>query len=197
MHRGSSAAAPSGRRTAIVDAIGTSQAVAGSGVTDSGLFHLIDSLSLERPKSYRGGRHMQSGSYFKTICTECNSARLGARYDPELIAFANSITSILRSSLDLPESVAIPCQPGLLARGVLGHILAVGVGRTERTPLLDAVREFVTDEESIWPEGIEIHYWLYPYKREVLIRDAALAVDLFATHVVFWGDVPRSVERVS
>jgi hypothetical protein len=37
MHRGSSAAAPSGRRTAIVDAIGTSQAVAGSGVTDSGL----------------------------------------------------------------------------------------------------------------------------------------------------------------
>jgi hypothetical protein len=36
MHRGSSAAAPSGRRTAIVDAIGTSQAVAGSGVTDSG-----------------------------------------------------------------------------------------------------------------------------------------------------------------
>ncbi|MCZ8158843.1 MAG: hypothetical protein O9256_03025, partial [Rhizobiaceae bacterium] len=36
MHRGSSAAAPSGRWTAIVDAIGTSQAVAGSGVTDSG-----------------------------------------------------------------------------------------------------------------------------------------------------------------
>jgi hypothetical protein len=36
MHHGSSAAAPSGRWTAIVDAIGASQAVAGSGVTDSG-----------------------------------------------------------------------------------------------------------------------------------------------------------------
>jgi hypothetical protein len=150
------------------------------------LFHIHDLLCTERPVGKRHSRHMQGGVFYRSICSRCNSTLLGARYDPSLIETANAVTDFLRSSMSLPQVVRIRTKPGLLARSVLGHLLAVGINRTEGTPLMDAVRQFVLDETRPLPEGIDIHYWVYPYRRQMALRDAALALDFFKTHIVVW-----------
>lgn len=150
------------------------------------LYRIIDLLAVDKPIGKRRSRHMQSGVHYRSLCATCNNSLLGARYDPELMRFANSTTSVLRASLLMPDRVRIGVKPGFIARSVLGHLLAVGIERTERTPLLDSVRLFVQDDSLRLPAGIEIHFWLYPYRRQVAIRDASLVLDFFKTSVVFW-----------
>lgn len=149
------------------------------------LFRIVDVLSMDRPVSWKRARHMQSGTFYRSICGRCNNSLLGAKYDPVLVKFANSITEIVRSTLHLPSYIQVSTEPGLLARAVLGHLLAIGVERAERTPLLDSVRAFVIDDSLPMPEGIEIHYWLYPYQRQVSIRTAVMMTDMFANQVQF------------
>lgn len=143
-------------------------------------------LALDRPVGRKRGRLMQSGVLFKSLCADCNNRILGARYDPELVQAANAVTDFLRTSVAIPKSVSVRLRPGLLARSVLGHMLAVGLNRIERTPLLDDVRQFVLDEERPMPADIDFHYWVYPYHRQLSLRDAAIALDFFSVHIVVW-----------
>jgi hypothetical protein len=81
----------------------------------------------------------------------------------------------------------VTIKPGLVARAVLGHLFAVGLQRTERTPLLTSAASFVLDESVEMPTGVSILYWLYPYRRQIAVRDASLLLDFFKTEpVVFW-----------
>lgn len=150
------------------------------------LYRITDVLGVERPIGKRRGRHMQSGALYRTLCASCNSGLLGAKYDPELVQYANAVTTILKTPFLLPTVARITIRPGTLARSILGHLLAVGIKRTESTPLLDAVRTFVQDDRLPLPPGIEIHPWVYPYPRQIAIRDAALLLDGFNTTIVFW-----------
>lgn len=149
------------------------------------LFRIVDVLSMERPRSWKSARHMQSGTFYRSICGHCNNTLLGANYDPVLVNFANSITAIVSSSLHLPANIRVSTEPGLLARAVLGHLLAIGIERNERSPLLDSVRAFIVDDSLPMPDGIEVHYWLYPYQRQVSIRAAVRTTDMFANQVHF------------
>jgi hypothetical protein len=151
------------------------------------LFHIQDLLSSERPIGKRRAKHMQSGVLYRSICTECNSKRLGATYDPHLISLANSLTEILKARIQLPRIINVATFPGMVTRAVLGHLLAVGIERTERTPLLDEVREFVIDQSKPMPAGIRVHYWIYPYTRQIALRDAAIMLDFFKTNIVIWS----------
>lgn len=151
------------------------------------LLPIAQALQLEPLRSRRGARKFQNGVYFRSICAECNNSRLGATYDPELIKFSNAVSQIYAAKhVRLPLEVNIRCRPGLIARSVLGHLLAIGVNRTERTPALDAIRAFVVDVTKPLPEEIDIHYWPYPFQPQVQIRDAVLLDDFFSKQIVFW-----------
>jgi hypothetical protein len=157
-------------------------------VSQVDLFHITELLSVERPIGKRKYRHLQSGVNFRSLCTSCNSGLLGSKYDPALISFSNSVTLFLKTAIHLPQIAKIQIQPGLVARSVLGHLFAVGIERTERTPLLTAAADFVLNESLPLPEGVEIHYWIYPYRREIALRDVSMITNLGsgAPPIVFW-----------
>jgi hypothetical protein len=153
------------------------------------LVHITDLLALDRPRANPQKRSLQSGLSFRTLCADCNNAVLGAGCDPALIEFSSSVHALLRTFLTLSEIPRVRVRPGLVARAVLGHLFAVGLNRTERTPTLREAQSFVLDEKKPMPPEIDIYYWLYPYRNVVAIRDAGLIPDLFGGKkdaIVFW-----------
>jgi hypothetical protein len=151
------------------------------------LIHIVALLGAEGPEGKRRSRRMQSGVHFRSLCSTCNSELLGARYDPALIEFSNSVSLLLKGAVAVPEVSFVNVTPGAVARSVLGHLLAVGIERRERTPLLQDAINFFLDDTLPMPAGLDIHYWVYPYRRQVAIRDAALVTTFFKTPPLgFW-----------
>lgn len=156
-------------------------------VSQVDLLHIIDYLSTDRPKGKIKYRHCQNGVSFRSLCATCNSGLLGAKYDPALLHFANSVTVFLKSRIHHPQRPKITIQPGFVARAVIGHLFAVGLERTERTPLLTAAADFILNDTLSLPDDINVHYWVYPYRNQVALRDATLLTDFFGSPpIVFW-----------
>lgn len=157
------------------------------GIPQADLFHIVELLSGQRPIGKKKGRLMQNGVKFRSLCARCNSALLGAQYDPELIKFSNSVHMFLKSAISIPEVASVEIKPGLVARSVLGHLFAIGIERREKTPMLAAAAQFFEDVNLPIPDGMEIYYWVYPYKRQLAVRDGALLTDFFKSPpIVFW-----------
>lgn len=135
------------------------------------LKHAVDRLQAAASTK---GRLSQNGVKYRTLCNDCNSGLLGGRYDPALIDFANTVAGYLASQLMLPEVVAIKTKPQLLARSVFGHIAAQGVDRYQKGPRTEEWARFFQDETLPMPEGMHLYYWIYPYRRQVLMRDAVI-----------------------
>lgn len=157
------------------------------GIPQADLFHIIELLSAERPEGKKKRKHMQSGVSFRSLCEQCNSSLLGAIYDQTLIEFSNSVTLFLKSAITVPEVAAVTITPGLVVRSVLGHLFALGIDRRERTPLLSEAAYFFSDISRPLPDGMDIYYWVYPYRRQIAIRDGALLTDFFKSPpIIFW-----------
>jgi hypothetical protein len=151
------------------------------------LLHIADLLRAEKPIGKRKSRRMQSGVKFRSLCSRCNSELLGARYDPALIEFTNSVSLLLKGAVAVPEVAFVNVTPGAIARSLLGHLLAVGVERRQTTPVLEAVSTFFLDTTLPLPHGLELHYWVYPYRRQIAIRDAALIASFSKSEpIAFW-----------
>ena len=60
-------------------------------------------------------------------------------------------------------------------RAVIGHSLAFGVERSANGPCEKACAEYFLDTSKQLPQDVNIYYWVYPYTKQVLIRDAVLA----------------------
>lgn len=127
------------------------------------------------------------GVKYRTLCARCNNALLGGRYDPALIEFVKRVDALLTSIVVVPNTVAVPAKPALLVRAVWGHLAAVGVDRYLKGPRTEELRDFFLDETLPIPAGIAFHYWIYPYRRQVLIRDAALGDLRERTQTLFWA----------
>ncbi|MBA2491184.1 MAG: hypothetical protein H0V34_05575 [Gammaproteobacteria bacterium] len=157
------------------------------GIPQADLLHIVELLGAERPAGRKKRRHMQSGVNFRSLCEHCNSSLLGATYDRALIEFSNSVARLLKSAITVPEVTAVTITPGLVARSVLGHLFALGIERRERDPLLTEAAYFFGDISRPLPDGIDIYYWVYPYRRQVAIRDGALLTDFFKSPPIqFW-----------
>jgi hypothetical protein len=115
-----------------------------------------------------------NGVKYRTLCARCNNDFLGGRYDPALIDFVNRVAGLLASNLSLPSKMTIPAKPGRIVRAVWGHLAAVGVDRYLKGPDTEALRDFFFDESLPVPTSINVYYWVYPYRRQVLIRDAGI-----------------------
>lgn len=134
---------------------------------------------LSSNNSARVGPTSQGGTHFKTLCTKCNSEILGMKYDPSLVEFSNKITSLVlgakNSSIYLPKNTYPIITPQRIAKSVVGHVLAaIAVDEVKsglvKSPMSNALREYVLDSTLPMPPSLEIFYWVYPYRKQVVIK---------------------------
>lgn len=127
----------------------------------------------------RIGVTSQGGTHYKTLCGECNSKRLGIDFDPSLIKLSNEITSMVVGAnnriISLPDTIHPLVKPQRIARSVVGHLLAaVAVEETKTglvsTPIEDSLREYFLDKSKPIPKNLEIYYWLYPSRNQIIIK---------------------------
>ena len=126
------------------------------------------------------GTTSQGGTHYRTICGQCNSARLGGHYDPALVDMSNAITTLAlgakKRKIALPRTISPFIKPQRIARAVVGHVLAgLAVEETNQgllsSPISDSLRSYFLDEAAYFPENLEIYYWLHPSRRQVLIKN--------------------------
>lgn len=118
-------------------------------------------------------RESQNGLKFRTLCDKCNNEILGKEYDPTINEFAISVGLYLKSNLKFPPIIHHKTKPARLMRGILGHLVAAKIEMDES--LFDeTVREFIFDDNASIPGIINLFYWVYPYKRTVIMRDFAM-----------------------
>lgn len=134
---------------------------------------------LSRTNLGKKSRFSQNGVKYRSLCHRCNNALLGAKYDPAFNSFVNQASSLLRSTLILPQVISVPGQPQAIMRSLLGHLSAQGVGRYRKGPHTEALRNYLLDPSLPLPAPLRVFYWLYPHQSHVMARDAAY-VDLGA-----------------
>ena len=146
------------------------------------LQHVASRLSAERAYAAKAN----DGVKYRTLCARCNNGFLGGRYDQALIDFVNEVAGLLASNLTLPNKLWIPAKPGRIVRAVWGHLSAVGVDRYPKGSDTEAFRDFFFDESVPIPSGVHVYYWVYPYRRQVLIRDAVITDMRGPAHATYW-----------
>lgn len=121
----------------------------------------------------------QGGTHFRSICEACNSKRLGAMYDPDLINWANEISSSVKLAftkrLSLPRDINIWIKPQKIGRAVVGHLLAAAsISKTQQpsinNPMDKPLREYFLNPKAPFPESYELYYWPYPYRPQVVVK---------------------------
>lgn len=136
-------------------------------------------------------RHAQNGVQFRSLCSQCNNGRLGARFDPALNRFSRKVAQILRvrQRLTLPRYVDVECRPQRLARAVIGHLLAAEIrpnmhDRPRSAPMLDAMRSYFLDEQVDMPGCLRLYFWPYAARRQAILR----AVGVLSAGEIVIGD---------
>lgn len=108
---------------------------------------------------------------FRSICARCNNDRLGRDADPALARFATRLRTWLRAAfelgLSLPAYASVPIQPALVARAVVGHLLAGDGARRSAAKirggdLNDAMRAYFLSGSVAIPPEIRVLVWPYP-----------------------------------
>ncbi|EAU53858.1 hypothetical protein SPV1_12827 [Mariprofundus ferrooxydans PV-1] len=140
------------------------------------MFNLIDLLAVEHPQKKQRGRSSQGGVKYRTICKRCNGRVLGESYDKDFKKFTDQTHKILNSLtlLALPSTLSIAVKPQRVMRAIIGHLCSVGVNRYQKGPHTEEIKSYILDPKLNLPSFINIYYWVYPYKRQILIRDAVL-----------------------
>lgn len=136
------------------------------------LFRLHDLFGVEKlPRKSSQFRSFQSGVKYRTLCATCNTCRLGGEYDPSLISLANQMVTIIQSPSP-PRASWIRVDAARVVRAIVGHILAIGVGRSPSGPAGEGMRDFFLDPTAPCPPQLEAYVWAYPSRRQVLVRNA-------------------------
>lgn len=120
------------------------------------------------------GRISQDGVKYRTLCSVCNNTRLGSEYDPAFIDFTGKVAALLNSSLALPPVIAVEGKPQRIIRSVLGHIAAQGLDRFDMGAIAKPMRNYFLNPGAKLPSSVSVYYWVYPFQKQVLIRDCAL-----------------------
>jgi len=140
------------------------------------MFDIISVLGMDKQEK---GRISQNGVKYRTICSTCNNDRLGIQYDPDFNKFNQSVGTILKSPLDLPEVMFVKGKPNKIARAIIGHLLAFELGGYNKGEKIIEFQEYFMDAELDLPEEVNIFYWPYPYKNQIIIKDASIMFDFF------------------
>ncbi|MFK0378348.1 hypothetical protein [Pandoraea sp. NPDC090278] len=131
------------------------------------LRHIASRLSAE-PISHKF-RQFQNGVKYRTLCAGCNNG-LGAYDDPALIEFSVGVHEVMTSPWPISHRRLMPQK---IMRSVLGHLCAQGVGRYGKGEITEVLARYLTDRRTTLPASLEVYWWPYPYRDQVLVRDAA------------------------
>lgn len=116
---------------------------------------------------------------FQTICETCNGKRMGSIYDPALARFANALGAWVRAAsqlhLTLPSVATVTCEPALVARAVIGHLLAAEPTQKSSDALPEgslpaSMRKYFLSEDLGLPSQFRIYLWPYPSQQTVIGR---------------------------
>jgi len=134
------------------------------------------------------GRRFRTGVKFRSLCGPCNNKLLGADYDPALATFCDNVRRAVNTKLLLPPIISVDVQPQAVMRSVLGHLSALGINRYEKGDVTESLRDYMLDRTKPLPSQLRFYYWLYPYRPQVLIRDAVMGIGPFGNQqtVLFW-----------
>lgn len=113
---------------------------------------------------------------------------MGNDYDPALAHMCRQVRMIsdAKTTLTLPSAISVDVQPQAVMRSVLGHLSAQGVDRYEKGQITEPVRDYILDGSLSLPTSLRIYYWLYPYRQQILIRDAVRLTVSNSVIVAFW-----------
>ena len=136
--------------------------------------------ALDRDVDKQPPRAGHTAVTFPTLCAQCNNDELGAIHDPALARFANAFSTWIRGALDLyltlPHVATVEYQPALVARAVIGHLLAAEPDRElRREPLNDAftvaMRRYFLSDAIALPAQFRLYVWSHPFSETVIARD--------------------------
>lgn len=130
-------------------------------------------------------RRFQAGIYYRSICTRCNGL-MGNDYDPVLAQLCAQVRSVANSSLLLRPMTRLTTKPQAVMRSILGHLMAQGINRYAKGPLTEPLRDYMLNQTASLPAPIRFYYWFYPYREQVLVRDAGRLEIAIKTSLVFW-----------
>eukprot|EP00456_Euglypha_rotunda_P053942 TRINITY_DN4358_c0_g1_i6.p1 TRINITY_DN4358_c0_g1~~TRINITY_DN4358_c0_g1_i6.p1 ORF type:complete len:176 (+),score=20.57 TRINITY_DN4358_c0_g1_i6:78-605(+) len=159
--------------------------------------HLHESLSAEQsPRKYKAN----SGVRFRSLCARCNNYYLGAIYDPALIEFAKRVSSTVTFRDSLPPVFSVIGKPNKIARAVFGHLAAAKVDGYGSWKGYEALRDWFISGEGEMPEGMRLHYWLYPYQPQILVRGFGFTpevgvVSVFVGWLLKFFQIGRAVQQ--
>ena len=145
---------------------------------------LVELLAAE-PPGIRG-RVSQNGAKYRTLCGRCNNDKLGLNYDPEFNRFVNEVGSYVNTAISLPRVMSVCAKPQKVARAIIGHLMAQRVDGYKKGKNTEALRDWFLDDELPMPEYMKIYYWVYPYKIQVLARDAVMRNLTAPDNAHFW-----------
>lgn len=129
--------------------------------------HLHQALGQEpRTRRYRSN----NGVRFRSLCARCNNELLGGSYDKALIEFTRRVSQFTRFRGVLPRVTTVSAQPQKVMRSVFGHLAAAAVDGYGQWEGYVEFREWFLTGEGQVPSGFRFHYWLYPYKPQVIVR---------------------------
>jgi len=127
-----------------------------------------------------------NGVRYRSLCSKCNNEILGQKYDPPLASFVNGVSAYVSSMVQLPDIMSIKAEPQKIMRAVLGHLSAQGINGYQKGTATETCRDYFLDESLPLPNNIKIYYWLYPYRTQILIRDAAYMDLRIRDPIVVW-----------
>lgn len=132
------------------------------------------------------GSVSHNGVKYRTLCAHCNNTLLGGQFDPALIDFTNQITRMLISGFALPQVMQVIGTPQRIMRAVLGHLSAQGVGRYMKGKYTEPLRDYFLDSTLPLPDCINVYYWIYPFRGQILVRDCGLIDIRRRDSVLIW-----------
>lgn len=153
-------------------------------ITQVEMNHIVEILAAEPPGNR--GRVSQNGVKYRTLCHRCNNDLLGLNYDPEFNSFVNQVATLVQSSMSLPTVINITGKPQKIAKSLIGHLMAQRVNGYKKGAHTEPLRDWFLDINAPMPEYMQIVYWAYPYKTQVLARDAVMRELTSEDTAYFW-----------
>jgi hypothetical protein len=111
----------------------------------------------------------QKGTYFCSLCPDCNNNVLGADYDKHLLEFCKLVSLHLRSTVHLSVHREISFQPFYVLRAVVGHLIAARE-KSEPSGTDVILREFFYKQRDDLGQ-YSFYWWIYPYFGRSVMRD--------------------------
>lgn len=156
-----------------------------------GIKNIIEAIE---KADFRSTRISQNGVKFRSLCSVCNTNRLGRNLDPDLNQFSCKVAQIFRNQnhLVFPNKIDIRLKPQKIARAVIGHLLAAEIREDMRVPpvsepMPDLMRDYFLNPSADLPKEFNLYVWPYRSQQQVILRCAGLVEVVNGTYSIL-GD---------